>query len=291
MGDLAATDLRSDRVRGPVPLLSPKGEIPMMLRKWTRRSAAGLLLSAGLVSGAAASTLQISITNNQDLDGLYLTPLFSVLHDGSFDAFDVGGAASASVEALAEEGDPSGLVADAAAAGATAGVILAPEGFAGAPVLDPGETASIQLDVNPTSQRFLSFLSMVIPSNDIFIGNDNPMAYEVFDIAGAFTGLGPISIYTDDAWDAGTEVNNGFGAPFNTAGGTATDVDGLITQASDRLFFLNGQETAAGTVVSLSGGRNLLATIEISQVPLPAGFPLLLAGLGAFGWMRRKQRA
>lgn len=263
----------------------------MTIQNITRLSAAAVVMSVAMAGAVSAASVQISITNTQDSDGLYLTPLFTALHDGSFDPFDSGTAASSSVEALAEEGDPSGLVADAGAAGVTADVIFAPAGFGGAPVLDPGETAAIQFEVDPSSGRFLSFLSMVIPSNDIFIGNDNSMAYEVFDMAGNFTGLGPIDVFTDDAWDAGTEVNNGFGAPFNTAGGTATEVDGLITPASDRLSFLNGQGTPAGTTINLASGRNQLARIEVSEVPLPAGLPLLLAGLGAFGWMKRRQAA
>ncbi|MEM6385127.1 MAG: spondin domain-containing protein [Pseudomonadota bacterium] len=265
----------------------------MILRPLTRLSAAALLLSAGLAGAVSAASVKVTITNNQGANGVYLTPLFTALHDGSFDPFNSGSAASLSVEDLAEEGNPAGLIADANAAGVANGVITGPAGFGSMPgqppVLDPGETASITLDVDPKSQRFLSFMSMVIPSNDIFIGNDNSMAYEVFNGAGRFAGLGPISVFSDDAWDAGTEVNNGRGAPFNTAGGTATDVDGVITRASDRLFFLNGQNTPAGTTIDLASGRNLLATIEVSQVPLPAGFPLLIAGLGVFGWMKRRQ--
>ena len=116
------------------------------------------------------------------------------------------------------------------------------------------------------------------------------MAYEVFDAAGNFTGLGPINVYATDAWDAGTEVNDNLGAAFNAAGGDATDAAGVIARASDGLFFLDGQATAAGTTTRVTDSPNLLARIEVSQVPLPAGFPLLLAGLGGLGLLARRKR-
>ena len=46
-----------------------------------------------------------------------------------------------------------------------------------------------------------------------------------------------------------------------------------------------------GPNTSTAVDLNNLVSIEVSAVPLPAGFPLLLAGLGAFGWMRRRQRS
>ena len=76
----------------------------MHIKQFCRLSVAGFLVSAGVVTAASAASLQISITNNQQPDGLYITPLLSILHDGSFDAFDSGSPASANVEAAAEEG-------------------------------------------------------------------------------------------------------------------------------------------------------------------------------------------
>ena len=170
----------------------------MTIKTFTRLSAAAVVLSAGLAGAASAATLEISFTNNQTSNGVYLTPVLSILHNGSFDTFDRNGRASAALEALAEEGDVTPMRDAANAAGATTGVITGPAGFGSMapqpPVFDPGETGSIMLDVDPSSDRFFSFLSMVIPSNDTFIGNNRRMAFEVFDGAGAFTNLGPIQV-------------------------------------------------------------------------------------------------
>jgi hypothetical protein len=148
----------------------------------------GLLLA----TAAEAKVVEVSITNNQAAGGLYLTPLLSIFHDGTFDPFDVDSAASQAVEDLAEEGDGMGLLTEAGVP--SSGPILSPGGFAGAPVIDPGETATLRFDVDEGSDRYFSFFSMVIPSNDNFVGNDNPTAYEVFDADGRFAFVGPIEV-------------------------------------------------------------------------------------------------
>ena len=246
-------------------------------------AALALSLSA---SAASAATLKVEITNNQASGGLSLTPLFTAFHDGSFDTFDPGGQASDYVELLAEEGDPSGALGAAAAAGATAGVAAAPGGFPGAPVIEPGETAELRITVDPSSGRYLSFLSMVIPSNDLFIGNSNPFAYEIFDAAGVFTNLADIVLTTANVYDAGTEVNDNLGAAFNTGGGTATDTNDPIALAGD-LGFLLGEGTPIGPVTNIGVP---LASISVSQVPLPPALALSLAGLGLLGWTSRRGR-
>ncbi|MGI9393261.1 MAG: spondin domain-containing protein [Boseongicola sp.] len=255
----------------------------------TRLSAASILLSCVMASAAAAAAIEVTITNEQDADGLFLTPLLSIFHDGTYDTFDAGGSASIGVETIAETGNAMPESDAAMLAGATTGVITSPGGFPGAPVIDPGETASMTFDLDPNNDRFFSYLSMVIPSNDLFIGNENSMAYEVFDIAGAFTNLGAIQIFTTDIWDAGTEENNNLGAAFNAASGVETDTNDPITQQVS-VFFLSGQSTAAETTLNLPQDATHLATIELSQVPVPAAFPMLLLGLGGLGFAARRRK-
>lgn len=259
------------------------------MTKSLHRAALGLACGLGLMAGAAqAVPIEITITNNQSSGGLYLTPLFTTFHDGTFDTFDVGSASSAELQALAEGGDASGLESLAAAASVQSAVITSPGGFPGAPVIDPGESASIVVDLDPMTERYLSFLSMVIPSNDAFIGNDNPLAYQIFNGSGDFTGLGPISILGGDVWDGGTEANTNLGAAFNAAGGPRTAEDGLVTVFGDLSGFL-GETTAAGpSITSVPSSTGLLATIEVAPIPLPAGLPLLMGALGLLGVLRMR---
>lgn len=244
-----------------------------------------------LASGAAAKSVDVTITNTQAAGGLFLTPLFAAFHDGSFDVFDTGAAASPALEDLAETGNPGGLVAAATAAGAAAGVITSPGGFAGAPVIDPGETATLRFTLDPTTQRFFSFASMIIPSNDAFIGNGNATAYEIFDASGNFNGLGPIDVTR--FYDAGTEANDNLGAAFNANTSTsATDTAVGVSLLAD-LDFLMGQGTVAGTTVGFVPGPGAaLASISVAAVPLPASLPLLgLAMAGLYGLRRKGAQA
>ena len=261
-----------------------------MIFKLNRLTAACILLSGFVASAATAATIEVTITNEQEPDGLFLTPLLAIFHDGSYDTFDAGGSASTGVETIAETGNAGPESVAAIGAGATTGVITSPGGFAGAPVIDPGETTSLTFSLDPVSDRYFSYLSMVIPSNDLFIGNDDPLAYEVFDLAGMFTNLGVIQIFTSSIWDAGTEANTNLGAAFNAAGGVATDTNETISPLAN-VFFLIGESTVAGTTLDLPEGATLLATIELSQVPVPAALPLLLLGLGGLGVVGRRRKA
>ena len=195
-----------------------------MIRKvntsyWTLTCLA--LVCSSLISPLQAQTQHIVVTieNLAPEGGIYFTPVWLGFHDGGFDLFDPGGLASAELERLAEDGDGAALrAAFATAVGGDAGgideVVTAPEGFTGAPVFDPGDSAAVHLVVDSETNRYMSFLSMVIPSNDAFMGNHDPHAIELFDAAGQFKGKQVITVLGSMVWDAGTELNTEMDAAF-----------------------------------------------------------------------------
>jgi DNA-binding response OmpR family regulator len=59
--------------------------------------------------------------------------------------------------------------------------------------------------VDGASNPFFTFAAMAIPSNDFFIGNDNPMEYQLFNAAGQLQ-ISSITVKAREIWDAGSEV-------------------------------------------------------------------------------------
>lgn len=253
---------------------------------------------------AQATTLQITVTNNQASGGLSITPLYTALHDGSFDAFNLGDPATNGVEQIAETGMPSLVAGERQGFDPDSqGLVLAsPEG---PPPIQPGETVTGTFEVNTAEALYFTFLSMLLPSNDHFIGNDDPLAYQIFDASGEFLGNQTISVTGSQIYDAGTEANGLTGAAF-IAGVDINDSptgEGLIQQGiplSEELF-AEGVLLATGDTLNASlidftsdpAAFNLL-TIQISEVapvPLPATGPLLLGALGYMGWRRRRKKA
>jgi len=239
-----------------------------------------------------AAEVSVTVTNNQPAGGFSFTPLWVGFHDGLFDGFDAGSPASAALEAVAELGDATALSAAFAGSGVD-DVVFSPDG---PPPFTPGQSNSLMLDIgDATMNRYFSFAAMLIPSNDLFLGNDGPMAYEVFDAAGNFQGPITIEVYSDDAWDAGTEVNDiadGSAFVMGQDATLGTPEDGVVTSLFDvagidgYLASIVGVETPLGPITDPLGAGELIATIQI--VPEPGTLAAL--GMGAVLTAVRRRR-
>ena len=136
---------------------------------------------------------------------------------------------------------------------------------------------------------------MVVPTNDLFIGNGNSTGIELFDAAGNFNGPITLTIFGSNVWDAGTEVNNAddgaaflqgvdatLGTPENGDVTLFADVPGYIAY----LDSLVGRTTAPGFDIT-STFRQDTAIARITIVPSPA--TLALAPLAGLALTRRRR--
>ena len=264
-------------------------------------AAAALTLGAGM---ASATTLRITVNNPNDPGGFAITPLYTAFHDGTFDAFDVGDEASDGVEVIAETGAASTVAGERLDVDpdSVGGVVNT---SAGPPPIQPGETASIEIDVEASSALYFTYLAMLLPSNDTFIGNDNPLAYQIFDDAGNFLGPQTINVTGLDIYDAGTEANGLLGSAFvagQDIGLSPDDSSDVITQGIFDLDVFAGATLATletltddlGRLDFLSDPANFsvvsITIEEVAPIPLPASAAAMLLALGGLGFASRKRR-
>ena len=251
------------------------------------------LAFAGFVH-AGATQVQVTIENLAPQFGTYQTPFWVGFHNGSFDTYDLGAAASAALEAIAEDGNTAPLAADFALSGA--GSV---DGTIGGGPFGPGSVISMtfNLDGSDPAARYFSYASMVVPSNDAFVANGNPLAHMIFDAGGNFIGA-DFFITGDMVLDAGTEVNDEI--PMNTAffgqmaPNTGTDENGVVhahegflgSSINPGLAAILADPMFAGADFTLAGYP--IARITVTQVPAPGALALVgLAGCIA----RRRRRA
>jgi len=261
------TDRPTTRQRGAATTLAA-----MMLGASASLTLAGGAEGPGTDARGASEIIgvRVVIENLAPENGTWLTPTWIGFHDGGFDTFDVGTAADESVERLAEDGNAGPLQDrhEIASNGVNQGVLA---GDLGNPQLAPGETATRTFVLDPTDARnhFLSYASMVIPSNDAFIGNDIADQHRILTTGGSFLGA-LITVDGTAVLDAGTEVNDE--VPEHTAffgqtepdsgeeeGGTIAAHPGFLPPGSggilddpmfaDADFLADGYRTARITVI------------------------------------------
>jgi len=244
---------------------------------------------------AAPVPVKITIENMSSAGGLNLSPLWVELSNGSFDIFDAGSLATPGLKPLAEGGDFSGLAARLASTDPSAvmGAIPVP-GLSGLPQIEPGESDSIVLNVDPTTNRYFNFAAMVVPSNDAFTGLDN--ALQIFDTSGNFLGNKTIWITGNNIWDDGTEVNQLYGSAFVVGQNAALGDPESNPVALHPGFGIfdgqlepNGQTFLAADADVAARAGFILGRITISEAPEPTTLSLLLGAFGLAFWLVRRR--
>ncbi len=185
---------------------------------------------------------KVSYTNHSPQQGQIISPLWFSFHDGSYDYFNEGETASLALEYMAEDGEVGNphnritpefmevLIADGlditkvpAAESTLSGDFAASDAASNGGYQDiiftndaatfahpvPGDTESIsfELNIDDTNHHYFSYATMPFPTNDAFIGNDDPTEVALFDEQGHFIGAN-FEVWGSDVWDAGTEVND-----------------------------------------------------------------------------------
>ena len=151
--------------------------------------------------------------------------------------FNPGTTATPGIEAMAEDGNPAVLGAEVLARGGfrTADAFSVPAGDDDPGPLFPGR--KYEFNVTAVHGEVLSFVTMLVQSNDIFFAPDE-------DGINLFPGDDPLNGDVTGMvmlWDAGTEVNGKPGidrwqAPRQLAPNTGPDENGMIRLLDDEKF-------------------------------------------------------
>lgn len=286
-----------------------------------------MILAPSVVT--AALPIRVEITNNAPAGGAFITPVWTGFHDGSFDSYNGGLSSQPGLERIAEDGNTGPISADflggytyvdgSSGTDVSATVMSSQagservDGMVGGAPIAPGQTVSQDFVIDSNGQnRYLSYVSMVLPSNDYFVANGNPMAHDLMSLYGAPVGT---SISFDIGLpgtinDAGTEVNfaNISGAgdmEDETVAGLGVLGAGYMGQSmpdvgdAENGVVANVADPFGSAMSLLDAHSNLnfndaglypngLATVTVSVVPEPSS--ILLSGLGVLGLLAVRRR-
>ncbi len=259
-----------------------------LLRACLRRAAgAAALLVAAAAAQAAVVDVTVTVQNLAPVDSIAFAPLHVGFHGGTFDAFDLGGVATAPIISVAEGG--AGDVWQAALAAADPGAVRGTIGG----LLLPGATGSLTFRVDTALHPYFTFAAMVVPSNDFFIGNDSPTAHRLFDAGGQLL-VPSITVGAAEIWDAGSEVFDPAAAAFVGNNDLRRAQDSVVALNFAELSGFNGLTTGAGTTFdsALTADSAVYRLgFSVSAVPEPGTYTLMAAGLLAVGFVARRRRA
>ncbi|MBB4842587.1 hypothetical protein HNP55_001102 [Paucibacter oligotrophus] len=255
--------------------------------KLGRLGATLALLGLAATTQAATVQVQVTVQNLVPANGIAFAPLHLGFHSGSFDAFNLGQSANTAIQSVAEGGQGGAWQAAFALAdpGATRGTVGG--------LLLAGQTQTQSFMVDTASNPFFTFASMVVPSNDFFIGNDSPTQYRLFDSAGHLQ-ISSITQKARQIWDAGSEVFDPAAAAFVGNNSLRSDQHGVVNFNFAELAGFNGLTTGAGYVFhsGLSYDQDVYRiSFSAAAVPEPQSYALLAAGLLLMGGIVRRRQS
>jgi hypothetical protein len=256
---------------------------------WTSRSQAALVVD-----------VTVTFENLAPTNSVAFAPLRLGFGNGTFDAFNSGEAATDPIISVAERGtgntwfpafsaaEPNAVLGSVVGSGALPQLV--PAGNAN---MNRASTGSQTFRVDTGVNRFFTFASMVVPSNDLFIGNDDPMEYELFDATGNLL-INEIFVSAGEIWDAGSELAIPLNGAFvvGATNGNRVEQNGVVSFDFSELAAFNGFTTAHGysfTNAGLTGGTHI-GRISFSVTVVPEPSSLALVGLMSVGIVFRRHR-
>jgi hypothetical protein len=163
--------------------------------------------------------IEVTVQNLAPARGTIISNLWVGFHDGTFRSYSLGAPAPKGLEGVAEDANtgPISNEFNQSDSGVVQGTLFGSDDVFNN--IAPGSTVKYKfvIDSSLVSSRYFSYAAMVIPSNDAFIANENPLSLPLFDEEENFVGTDFI-VFGSDVLDAGTEVNDE--SPLNAAGGS-----------------------------------------------------------------------
>jgi hypothetical protein len=250
-----------------------------------------LAVFAVVPAHAELRQVTVTVTNLAPANSVSFAPLRFGFNNGSFDAFNIGQIANAATISIAEGGSGSDWFPAFAAADPTA-VLGSTMG-----ALTPGASFTTRTFlVDTTLNPFFTFAAMVVPSNDFFIGNDDPMEYRLFDTAGNLL-INNIDQAASDIWNAGSEAFDPANAAFVVGGNNSarTPENGVVGFNFSELSGFNGLTTAAGYTFNSNLVANTavyrISFASVAAIPEAATWAQMIAGFIIVGGVLRRRRS
>lgn len=251
-------------------------------------AAPALLALTPSTAAAQTRTVRVTVENLAPANGVSFAPLRVGFHNGTYDAFNTGVAGNPAIVSIAEGGSGSAWFPAFAAADPTA--TLGTVSSTPAAPLQPGVSATADFTIDTATNPFFTFAAMVVPSNDLFVSNDDPQEYRLFDAAGNLL-INEIDQLGRDIWDANSEVAIVENGAFVQGGVNDNRVaeNGTVAFDFSELSVFDGVTTAAGyTFNPQISPDGQISRITFSVVPEPASASLL--GMSAAVGLLRRRR-